>query len=53
VSVNVFQMGNNTVDCCHTNNYSKSKDKKTKERKREKEKTERLRNLLFCVKVVT
>lgn len=32
---------------------AKARIKKTKERKREKKKTERLRNLLFCVKVVT
>jgi hypothetical protein len=39
VSVNVFQMSNNTVGCCHTNKYSKSevkKDKREKEREKSK-----------------
>lgn len=37
VSVNVFQMSNNTVGCCHTNKYSKSEVKKDK-REKEREK---------------
>lgn len=37
MSVNVFQMSDTTVGCCHTNKYSKSEVKKDK---REKEREE-------------
>jgi len=40
VSVNVFQMSNNAVGCCHTNKYSKSEVKKDK-REKETEKANR------------